>query len=534
MPDKSLTRIRLQRLVDDLGSTLLKIVEPAGALDTDVTGVTIFDPHDEPPVCAGELVLGVGLRDETQTSEVIARLAPAKAAALVVKGNVSLALRERAWDQGVPLIALTPSASWFHLAVLLQALLERWLVIDGDQHGTSSAGDLFAFANAVSTLVDAPITVEDQASRVLAFSGRQEEADPGRIETVLGRRMPQGTRRMLQESGVFRELHRSRDPIYVPGPDESVLPRVAVAIRAGEEVLGSLWAVVREPWPEDRMRALATAADMAALHLLRRRSALDLERRLNAELLQAVFDGGQDAVEAASRLGLREGSLCVLAGQPLGVESADHELASRHLAISLSLHLRAIHPRSAVAWFGGFVYAVISVAGCGTQEQALRRVHATASDFVSRMGDRNPAVIGVGGPVPTRSLLGRARAEAESTVRVLREGGRGGAACFDDVFLETVLDKLDDVLAGEDQRPRGPVARLLAYDEANGADLTTSLRAYLDAFGDVIAAAAVTGVHPNTFRYRLRRIREVGDLDLDDPRSRLAALVQLATLQRRP
>jgi DNA-binding PucR family transcriptional regulator len=40
-------------------------------------------------------------------------------------------------------------------------------------------------------------------------------------------------------------------------------------------------------------------------------------------------------------------------------------------------------------------------------------------------------------------------------------------------------------------------------------------------------AAARVNVHPNTFRYRLRRITELFDLDLSDPDERLVAELQL-------
>jgi DNA-binding PucR family transcriptional regulator len=38
-------------------------------------------------------------------------------------------------------------------------------------------------------------------------------------------------------------------------------------------------------------------------------------------------------------------------------------------------------------------------------------------------------------------------------------------------------------------------------------------------------------VHPNTFRYRLRRITEVGGIDLDDADSRFAAMLELRLLR---
>ncbi|MCZ9883181.1 helix-turn-helix domain-containing protein [Arthrobacter sp. B2a2-09] len=40
-------------------------------------------------------------------------------------------------------------------------------------------------------------------------------------------------------------------------------------------------------------------------------------------------------------------------------------------------------------------------------------------------------------------------------------------------------------------------------------------------------------IHPHTFRYRLRRLAHVGGLDLDDPKTRFAAMLQLCILASR-
>jgi DNA-binding PucR family transcriptional regulator len=54
-----------------------------------------------------------------------------------------------------------------------------------------------------------------------------------------------------------------------------------------------------------------------------------------------------------------------------------------------------------------------------------------------------------------------------------------------------------------------------------------TLQAYLDAFGDVTAAAARIDIHPNTFRYRMRRLSDISGLILEDPVERLIAHLQL-------
>lgn len=49
----------------------------------------------------------------------------------------------------------------------------------------------------------------------------------------------------------------------------------------------------------------------------------------------------------------------------------------------------------------------------------------------------------------------------------------------------------------------------------------------LRAGGRALAAAAELGIHPNTLRYRLGRIRDIGEIDLDDRDERLALMVEL-------
>jgi hypothetical protein len=86
--------------------------------------------------------------------------------------------------------------------------------------------------------------------------------------------------------------------------------------------------------------------------------------------------------------------------------------------------------------------------------------------------------------------------------------------------------ELRDLAAAHGDRPTGPVARLAAYDAEHESNLVATLRAWLDAFGDVAAASAALYVHPNTFRYRLRRVT-VSAIDLADPEQRFATMLEL-------
>jgi DNA-binding PucR family transcriptional regulator len=68
---------------------------------------------------------------------------------------------------------------------------------------------------------------------------------------------------------------------------------------------------------------------------------------------------------------------------------------------------------------------------------------------------------------------------------------------------------------------------LVAHDQEHGTQYAATLEAHLAHPGDPRTAAASLHVHPNTFRYRLRRIAQLAPLDLDDDQVRLAVRLQL-------
>ena len=81
-------------------------------------------------------------------------------------------------------------------------------------------------------------------------------------------------------------------------------------------------------------------------------------------------------------------------------------------------------------------------------------------------------------------------------------------ACIGEVGFHSLLIEFGDLMAARAEPLDGPLARLVAYDEKHKTNLVDTLAAWLDSFGDAAAASKTTFVHPNTFRYRLRRLAE--------------------------
>ncbi|HEY2506928.1 MAG TPA: helix-turn-helix domain-containing protein [Streptosporangiaceae bacterium] len=536
-------RASLGRVLDHLGSTFLDIAVGTPDPSAEVGGVVIHDPLDEFPLPPGALVLGVGIQGSDEVAALLRQTGLHGGRGLVVRApapadeQVAAAVAET----GVVLYALTRGASWSQLASLLRSLLAEDGVVSAEPEtiGGVLAGDMFALANAVAAVLNAPVTFEDRNSRVLAFSGRQDEADRPRIETILGRQVPERFTRAMEEQGVFHALYSGSRPVSVDlkatGMPEVEVPRVAIAVRAGDEILGSIWVATTEPVSPKFEQALAESAKLVALHMLRARAGEDVERRLRADLVATALEGGPGASAAVARLGLSGRLAVVLAmGMPEPPAGSAASLARvetdrQHAADALALHMSVVHGGAAVALLGGVAYAIVPVLadrGCADE-----RVAVVARDFLERTGSRVTGFIGVGSAAQDIAGLTHSRHQADRALRVLHaHGGVPRVARAADVHVESLLFELGDLAGHDVLAPAGPVAALISYDTEHGGMLVATLQAWLDSFGDVIAAAAAVSIHPNTFRYRLRRITEVSGLDLGDPDARFAAMLQLRLL----
>ena len=128
---------------------------------------------------------------------------------------------------------------------------------------------------------------------------------------------------------------------------------------------------------------------------------------------------------------------------------------------------------------------------------------------------------GIGATVDGLAHLMRSRADADALLRLVTPGS-----------VATVEDLLPDLRAHLAASPHLRLPELdamLAYDTEHGTPYTESVLAYLAANADVPRAAESVSVHANTFRYRMRRVRELFGLDLDDPDVRLVTWLQLRT-----
>ncbi|WP_404389003.1 PucR family transcriptional regulator [Humibacillus xanthopallidus] len=513
----------INQLVGALGGGLLTVVVDAGPATVD--DVTLAEPGSGVYGQSGDLLLGVGVDRPAEAAALLEGAAAVGSRAVVLRRVAARnpQVRAAASRFGVGLVELADHASWAHVVWLLRGVLDRAASGPSLRAEGPVLDELFALADACAALVGAPITIEDTQSRVLAYSSTQDVADPARVSTIVGRRVPDEVIALLRGRGVFRRLARSDQPFFVAA-GRGLRARLVVPVRAGNEWLGSIWAVVDEEPADDVLRSLSQTGSVVALHLLRLRSQADLARRVMSDRLRAVLSG--DVVEAEGWLPPPPWRVVVLAGAHDGLGSHEPADPERELDVWESAARRRSWRQPLLSIFDGvgltLVRDVPGDGSPGTLEWLLAVVEEVAATTPT-------ATASAGGSVSRPTELDRSRREATEVQR-LRDAGRitGTATTVEDAWAAVTNARALGGIWTEELL--GPVSALRAHDEAHQTAYLETVAAWLDHPGDPREAARRLHVHPNTLRYRMTRLSDVVDLDLHDSETRLALRLQLRAL----
>jgi len=368
--------------------------------------------------------------------------------------------------------------------------------------------DLFSMADALASAVGGAVAVEDLERRILAFSTISgQPIDEVRRQGILGRRVPEHVER---EQWYARLWNRQEPVVFDAGPESS--PRLALALRAGGERVGSVWVVgdLTSLAPDCQDVLLSCAPSLAAAVVAAsgtRNRTREQRDRLLAQVLREQPGERVDSLLPA----------VVVAVGCSGQDEADDVLRAR-LADVLSLQAQRLDGTGLAGEVDGAVVAVIA----WSSEERLR---SSLTMLLQRTG-LPTAVAAVSPPVHAGADLREAHDQARALLTCGSDAGGGVRFATHELALVR-LARLGDALASADALPVGAGAAMLAHDRANGTSYAASLLAWLDAHGEVARAAERLHVHANTLRYRWGRAVQLFDLDLDDSDARLLLHLEL-------
>ncbi len=497
------TGVGLGQLLLALDTTVVSLVEAPRGLDLPVASAALIDSDDVRlglgrGADSADVFFLLGVSDDEAQRWINTGPADRAAVAIFAK-KPSDALVERAVAVGTAVVAVEPQARWERLYRLVDHVLEH----HGDRRDDSGT-DLFGLAQSLADRIHGMVSIEDEQSHVLAYSASNDEADELRRLSILGRAGPPEHLKWIGQWGIFNALRASGDVVRVAErPELGLQPRLAVGIhqpardaRRAPVFAGSIW-VQQGPRPlaDDAEEVLRGAAVLAA-RVMSRLVARPSTHALRAQELLGLTDSETVDVDAIAReLGIAADGNAALIG---------FHAPARHprLADVLALSANAFRADAQVASRGSRVYVLLP--HTAKRASLASWIRGTIGALRSELGVQLRAVIAA----PITGLAGLAAVRAEVD-RVLDSAERhpdsfAAVTSLAEARTTVLLDEIVTMVAADERLVDPRVRDLQARDPA----LVPTLRAYLDSFGDVAAAAQQLHVHPNTVRYRVAPDRE--------------------------
>jgi sugar diacid utilization regulator len=325
-------------------------------------------------------------------------------------------------------------------------------------------------------------------------------------------------RQLLLEQEIVAPHTLRQGPSVADAPTDRIT--TTMPIRRHGTDLGRLTVYGDAPLSVLERNAFSHGTTVLALELMRHEAARDVELRLRGELLEQLLEAPD---ESGAELAARAARFGLTLGEPCAVLVVESEGPFRRPRV----------PRDPGVLCGRrgdrFVVALLGE-GHDVAAHAERLLRPDLPRFPDDQRGETPTWVGTSvgrtsiaaGFREAAACAALARRASPRRSRALHSGALGSLRFMLDIadltnahaFVETML---------------GPVA---AYEEAGGARLLTTLRAYVEEDGHLQRIATRCHVHVSTAKYRLARIGELLDRPLRhwETRFDLALAFRLADL----
>ena len=378
----------------------------------------------------------------------------------------------------------------------------------------SPSDELQTLVEALSLAIERPVLLDDAALAPIAYSPQWGEIDEVRESSILGRGASRLVRDALLEQGIARAVEPVRTEAV---PDIGMEERVCVPVRASGVTVGFMWLVdpnqaVGDEEIERVRRAAARAADFLAA---RPDAELTVETGLLTDLCSSVEDERERARLAITGAGL-------IADRPLVVLRIASDGPGTRLgdfARRISHRVSAGHVVAGLLPDGLLMLLDLDEPALSILEPELiaRWVHAAA--------DR-PLAVGQSATVDGLLEVREGRRQAELALSVARRRpGEERYAAWGTMGVDRIVSQLPTSALAD--APDG-IRRLIA-DEP---ELAATLKAFLEAAGDVKRTAAALSLHRSGLYYRLQRIEELTGIRLANGEDRLLAHLAVRLAER--
>ncbi|PJF22624.1 MAG: hypothetical protein CUN56_05070 [Phototrophicales bacterium] len=534
--------------IDDIRKLALplgtRVISGDGLLNRPVTWTTVIYPEDSlvtKTLQQNELVLMAAHETnnlkKTSDLEVVRWASEQKAAGVVLSDTPSPATVAEAKAYGIPLLQL-PTGSKIRLVekAVVSLLVDRKGQIE--RRGTqiyrqltqiSSRNEGMAeLINTMARLTNKAVVIQDKRLHILYSSVQPQFVSYwDEIEQFL--------RKQDNLPVEYQDRHRVSDVddvVLMQSLPTPGLARLVSPVITSDVGRGYLSIIGRDTDLDDIDVLVAEhGAAACALEMAKQKAVSDTEKRLRGTFLDRLLIGDVSHQEA-----IRQG------------ERFDHDMTQTHLAIVLSWHGDNAPSNRRLETLVNTVInnqRAKALVWQREREQEVLVFHATdpenpidhslklASSFSAEIQRQYPGhkvAIGLGQPAREIGLWRASYRDAVQALELAIRLQTDTPLYIGDLGVYQLILSLSDreKLMAFTEKTLGS---LIEYDMRQHADLIKTLEAFFACHGNLSQTAEMLIVHRNTLLYRMNRINEIAELDLNRPETRLALHLAL-TIRR--
>lgn len=401
---------------------------------------------------------------------------------------------------------------------------------DQDDPFEPYSDNLEQLAEKISDALGRPVTIEDANHRLVAYSSHVPETDAARLATIVGRRVPDQVIGSLWRDGILPRLLESETPIRIAAISEVGLSeRVATAIRSGTRVVGFIWVLETEqPFSDREMALLMKAARAARTKMaqwqLQRHKEDEAHRDFFWQLLTGYLTNETLIRDKAHRIGIAlppQFHVVILQFAAEVKETWQQQAQEKFASVCCynRIVLRAVDKNQLILLCAPLMAGTME--GIAGQLELLQR--SLRSFFKT-----NYHGLASGCLYSEYGRLEDSYLEALLLLQVKRRfpSETGDLAMYGDLGYYRYLP-----LIWQETRKRGnvnaPLARLRTYDLEHHSELLHTLEVFLTHDSNAKTAADALHIHANTLNYRLKRIAEIGRIDLTSMEQKVTLYLDL-------
>ncbi|KZM53044.1 PucR family transcriptional regulator [Anoxybacillus geothermalis] len=385
------------------------------------------------------------------------------------------------------------------------------------------------FADRVSDVLKCPVTIEDANHRLIAYSAHDDYTDPARTATIISRRVPEKVINSLWKQGAIPALLKSREPVRVPPiHDVGLGSRVAVSIWKNDEVIGFIWVLEtnRTLSPEE-MEWLKLAAKAAKNKVLQ----LYMRKNKKEERVQELF-----WKLLTSHIAAEDEIRAHLAAMQIPTAPQFAVVVFRFAAdLTAEMERQISYLLQTTQQIPILLYTTdgrdVILLGAPKTDQPLKELSAFIESFAAKMKERfhiHDVQCGFGGVYSVYRLIEKSYREALAVLALKEKLGDDINGVYG--YAQLGIYQFFDFLL-EKKRQGGwtnpALEKLQAYDRKHHSDLVKTFETFFDHNENVQETADVLNVHPNTLAYRLKRIADIAELDLNDMNQKIKLYIDI-------